>query len=153
MKPAEITQTIVHYLADRFESLPDTMPFEGYFLVKGATMDEVYRHSPKIVSGTAIDILADAIEKDHFFGWYVNSSVSSATNERNVQLVPLEDGSKVSGEFSVKLSEEGLFLVTERIGPKGYLDILRTTEGFKQSANLLGVEGDLERITSTLYKS
>jgi len=52
----------------------------------------------------------------------------------------------------VKLSENGLFVATERVEPK-YLDILRTPEGFKQSANLFGVEGDLEKIASEIYVS
>ena len=152
MKPADITQTIIHYLAKNFKNLPDTMPNDRYFLVRG-TISEYSRADSRFAIGTAVDVLADVIEKKQFFGWYVPESVDQATNCNNTGIVPLNDGDKVSGQFQVKLLENGLFVAAERIEPKKYLDILRTPEGFKQSAGLLGVEGDLEKIASTLYVS
>ena len=102
--------------------------------------------------GTVVDVIADAIEKKQFFGWYVSESVEHATISSNTKIVHLNDGDEVFGKFKVKLSENGLFVATERVEPK-YLDILRTPEGFKQSANLFGVEGDLEKIAFTIYVS
>ena len=153
MKPADITQTITHYLAKNFENLPGTMPNDRYFLVRGTTISEYSRADSRFAIGTAVDVLADVLEKKQFFGWHVPESVDQATNYNNAEIVPLNDGDKVSGQFQVKLLENGLFVAADRIEPKKYLDILRTPEGFKQSASLLGVEGDLEKIASTLYVS
>jgi hypothetical protein len=151
MKPADINQTITHYLAKNYENLHGVMPAERYFLVRGTTTGEFSIADSRIALGTAVDILADTIEKKQFFGWYIPESVDQATNCNNAGIVPLKDGDNVFGSFNVKLLANGLFIATERIEPKKYLDILRTPEGFKQSASLLGVEGDLEKIASTLF--
>jgi hypothetical protein len=153
MKPGDITQTITHYLAKNFEKLPGTMPNDRYFLVRGTTISEYSRADSKLTIGTAIDVLADVIEKKQFFGWHIPESIDQATNCNNAEIVLLNDGDKVSGNFIVKLSEIGLFVAVERVQPKKYIDILRTPEGFKQSAGLLSVEGDLEKIASTIYVS
>jgi len=153
MKRADITQTIIHYLSKNFETLQGTMPSEKYFLIRGASIDQYSRADPKIAIGTAIDVLADVIEKKQFFGWYVPKSVDQSTDSTNAVLVPLNDGDKISGQFQVNLLENGLFIAIERVNPKKYLDILRTPEGFKQSADLLGIEGDLEKIASSIYVS
>ena len=66
MKRADITQTIIHYLSKNFETLQGTMPSEKYFLIRGASIDQYSRADPKIAIGTAIDVLADVIEKKQF---------------------------------------------------------------------------------------
>jgi hypothetical protein len=153
MKPADITQTVIHYLAKNSENLQGSMPDEMYFLVRGSTISEYSRADPRITIGTAIDVLADTIENGRFFGWYVSKAVNQTTNCNNAELVPLNDKDRIKGTFEVKLSDGGLFIAAERVNPKKYLDVLRTSNGFKQSASLLGVEGDLEKIASILYTS
>lgn len=153
MKPADITQTATYYLAKNFKKLKGAMPSERYFLVEGTTVSESGREATRIAYGSAVDVLADLIEKGQFFGWYVSESVEQADNCNNAQILPLKDGDKIDAEFKVRISKDGLFIATQAISPKKYLDILRTPEGFKQSAGLLGVDGNLERIASTLYSS
>ncbi len=153
MKSIDITQTIIHYLAKNFENLSGTMPNDRYFLVRGTTISEYSRADSRFVIGAAVDVLADVIEKKQFFGWHVPESVYQATDGSNAKLILLNDGDKISGKFQVRLLENGLFVAAERVEPKKYLDILRTLKGFKQSAGLLGVGGDLEKIASTIYTS
>ncbi len=151
MKSAEIAQTVVNYLAGNYENLYGAMPNESYFLIEGQTRDERSRENSRIVRGTAVDVLADIIEKEQFFGLYVPGKVAQADNPNNAKLVLINSGDRIKGSFEVKYSNNVLSIAAQRVDPKGYLDMLRTAEGFKQSAMLLGVEGDLEKITSAIY--
>jgi hypothetical protein len=153
MKNAAITQTITHYLAKNFESLEGAMPNENYFLIRGASTDEHSYDEPRIAIGTAIDILADTIEKRKFFGYFISEEVSSADASGNAGLQLLRTGDDIHGKFEIKLLENGLFVAAERIDKKDYLNVLRTSEGFKQAAELLGIEKNLEKIASTIYEN
>ena len=62
-------------------------------------------------------------------------------------------GDKIHGNFEIKLLENGLFVAAEKVERRGYLDVLRTKEGFKQAAELLGIEENLEGIASSIYKT
>lgn len=162
METADINKTIVYYLVENCERLKGVMPSPRYFfVVRGSTGEPTClisgRHSI-IAHGTAVDVLADVIENSKFFGEGVSESPNQATNINNSKLVPLKAGDKIYGEFTIKSLENGLLVAAERINPKGYLDILRTPQGFKQSAYLLGVNSENEKyaldvIVSILYAS
>ena len=153
MKDAAITQIIAHYLAKNFESLEGAMPKERYFLVAGASIGERSYAKPRIAIGTAIDVLADQIEKERFFGWFVPEEVSQATNPRNSGISLLNTGEKIHGEFEITLLKNRVWIAAEKIGRKDYLTILRTAKGFKQAAELLGIEENLEEVASTIYRT
>ncbi len=153
MKNAAITQTITHYLAKNFEGLKGAMPNENYFLIEGASTSERTYADPRITIGTAVDILAETIEKKQFFGWWIRKEVSQANNSGNAKLKLLRTGDSIHGKFEIKLLENGLFVAAERADKRDYLDVLRTPKGFKQAAELLGIEENLEKITSTIYES
>lgn len=152
MKNAAITQTITHYLAKNFENLNGAMPNENYFLVRGASTSEIANAEPRITIGTAIDVLAETIENKQFFGWYIPEEVSYATSSGNASLQLLRTGDQIHGNFEIKLLENGLFVSAEKVERRSYLDVLRTKEGFKQAAELLGIEDNLEGIASTIYQ-
>ena len=153
MEQHEISQIIVRYLGKHYKSLKSAMPDEKYFLIKGATISEYNRGDSRFAIGTAIDILADTIEKEEYFGWYVTKCVEQATNPNNAELTPLKIGDKITGTFEVKLLEDGLQVTVDKVEPKPYLDLIKTPQGFIHAASFLGIEGDLEQIASDLYSS
>ena len=153
MENAKITQTIVHYLAKNHEDLEGAMASERFFMVVGKSIGDA-RADPRIKKGYAIDVLADMIEKGDYFGEWVPNEVEQATNCNNARLVMMRPGGKLIGKFEVNFDASGnLYVVPQVVAPKDYLNIIRTDHGFKQSAELLGVEGDLDRIVSNLYSS
>jgi len=152
MKHAAVTQTVTHYLAKNFEKLRGAMPSEKYFFIYGRSIGERESADPKIAIGSAVDVLADLIEKEHFFGWMVPNEVSQATNPNNIKMNLLKNGDDVYGNFKIKLLKNGLFVAADKVDKRDYLDVLRTAEGFKQAAELLGIEEELEKIVSTIYQ-
>ena len=158
MKPAEITQAVVHYLVEDHEQLPGALPSEHYFYVRGKTIDERERANPEIFLGTAFDILFHLIEKQKFFGWYIPESVVQVRNSGNAELRILKEGmeyGKIVGEFRVHIVDGKAVVKTEHIKPQNLahdiFQYLRTPQGFIHSAEILGIEGDLEKIAKTLY--
>jgi len=153
LNKGEIAQVVAHYFANNYTGFKGIMSSDKYFWVQGRSGDTRQIGEDKIVKGWGIDVLADTIEKREFFGEWVGESVNQATNCNNAKLIVLKDGDMVHCHFKVKLLENGLFVAAEIIKPKKYLDILRTSEGFVQSARLLGIAGNLEKIASVLYKA
>lgn len=155
MKESEITQTIIYYLAKNSKDLKGIMPKENYFLVSPGTTDE-YGSRPQntIYRGVAVDILADLIDRKSFFGWYISDDPGRGGNNSNAEMKRIKEGDEIRGVYKVKFTDGGLklWIPAKEVKKKDYLNILRTPKGFKQSAQLLGIEGDLEKITKTIYE-
>lgn len=150
MNRADTIQTVTRYLAHNYKTLKGAMPVERYFMIGGQSSGDVGAPS-RLVLGTAVDALAEAIEKGVFFGDYVDEHVEQATNCNNTRLVPVNDGDTLHGPFKISLSTGRPILVAERVTPRVYMDCLRTLDGFKQQASLLEIPGNLEKMAATIY--
>ena len=153
MHSSEIRRSITRYLGRYFEELPNAMPCSRYFLVEGRALSSCDADS-EILYGSAADILAHKMELGGFFGLRITESEKNVTITSNAKLILLNEGDEVGrslGDFRIKSLENGVLIAVERIGQKDYLDVLRTPEGFIQSATSLKIEGDLEEMASTIY--
>ena len=153
MKQGDIRQVVVHYLAENHRRLKGTMPNSDYFLVTGRCVGESSRDDNIIKKGTLIDVIADTIQKNDFFGWYVSDQVGQATNQNNAQIEVIKSGKAINAELKFKKDDSGLYVVTHEVKPKKYLDSLRTPEGFVQAATLLGINRKLESIAFSIYSN
>jgi len=168
MKPADITKTVVEYFVGNYQRFPGVMYSNGdtpnhVFLVNGrVTSRNGDRTHQRITYGTAIDVLADTIEREQFFGDLVSESPEQATNSHNAEIIWAgiqgnEAKIKICGTFGtiatrVGSPTQGLTLVAEKVAPKRYLEPLKTKEGFINAANALKTKENLEEIAKNLYE-
>ncbi len=62
------------------------MSEEGYFLVRSHSISEREYSDSRITYGSPMDILADAIEKKDFFGWYCSESPDNVNDSGNAKI-------------------------------------------------------------------
>ena len=152
MKPSKITPVVVNYMVQNYKELKGTMPFKFHFLVRGKSSTEWFRDGSKIYTGVIVDVIADMIEKEKFFGYNVFEAAYQAANPNNAHITPIKVGDYVEAPFRVKLIENGMIsLSPEIIKPKNYLNFLKDPRKFKQSASELHTGCDLEKIASIIY--
>jgi len=151
MKPAQILQTVTTYMVSNSNKLKGVMPKENYFLVADRSHEDFSENH--IYRGTCIDILAELIEKNQFFGSYVTSEVDQADNSNNSKIKIIKEGEELTGNYTVRFTEGGLKLWVPglEVKPKKYMDPIRTREGFVNVGSILGLEGDLEKISQEIF--
>jgi hypothetical protein len=124
---------------------------EKYFLVGGQTISERSRAESEIMQGNLLDVIARRIEKNAFFGWWIDDAVDRASDSSNISVRELKNGDKITGTFTVELTDRILLSLGSIDVPKlDYLNSLRTRDGFSDAADLLGVDNAKEA-TDLLY--
>ena len=154
MKNAEILQCVATYMVSNSNKLKKIMPKENYFLIYGrrSTSERTYANS-EIYHGHAIDILAELIEKDKFFGWWISEEVDQADRSDNLKIKVIKEGEEITWTYTAKFTEGGLKLWIPglEVKQKQYMNPIRTREGFVGVTSILGLEGDLEKISRELF--
>lgn len=136
MKQNEIIQIVVTHLGKH--PLPIK---EGLWLLHDKSKED---HTLKIYKGNSLDVLAEVIEAERYFGSYVPSSVEQVGNLNNSTLEFLENGRELNLAVTLKVEGEGLELqvLVDEIIPKKYLDDVRSKKDFFRAAVLYGVGFD-----------
>ncbi|MBI2044282.1 hypothetical protein HYT24_02880 [Candidatus Pacearchaeota archaeon] len=148
----EIILTAARYvvLSKNNKNLAGLMAGEHHFLIGGESSDETSRYKPWLLRrGWAIDILADRMEGGEAFALYIGGSPNQATNPNIFKLVPfnrqgltvlpsynrtIDTDALSKMDFSETETETGTGLVIKvpSIQQRSYMDLLRTSEGFRR---------------------
>jgi len=148
---SKIKQTIVKHLASRADELKGAMYKDQYFLLNSFSGDNIGREA-YVVGGSAVDSLAWMIETNRFFSGWCNGT-EHATNVNNGNINLLNDKPKLTGTFQYRMTKLGPIMLPIKIDQRRYLDVLRMPIGFKASAEVLGINGDLDEITEKLFSN
>ena len=156
MEEHKITQAVIRYLVENADNLEGTMtnfliPITKIYLVRSPTIDEYgTREKTEFYRGNIAEIIAEKIEQNDFFGWYVNNSNINDNSNSKIELLKGEQ--EVFGKFKIRTDGDEIIIDCKSVNPKKYLNSIMDPEGFKQSANLLGIDKNLDLIVEKLYK-
>jgi len=147
----QIEHSIVNLFEKNYKIYKNAMPSDNYFLVLGATANEFERKPNYIKFGSLVDVIADTIQKCKFAGWYCTAGVNTITNPNHAQFRLLKNNSDIENIRGKVQIENGILKIHEKIDRLEYLDDLRTKEGFKQVASILGTKY-VNRIANSIYE-
>ncbi len=159
MKPGEIIQVVARYLlgADKpREELVGCLGAPRFFQANQAELER--SGISETVFGRAEDVVADLLERNKFFGGYVESSPDQANNCNNGGIYPIrfdgrEGRTDISGIFRAVQGKPGCLMVeVPQISEKPYLTLLRTPESFILYAATLDVPSHAERVGNLFEK-
>jgi len=145
----EIVQTVAEHVIGNSEFLLGCLKGEYFFDIRGKYARKSWLASHNTAFGYAIDILADLIESNNFFGNGVGPS-RTACHENNARISLLSGTEKdglvgVTGKF-LGSNERGIVRVQAPIvEKKPYLDPLRTEEGLRSYTQLVNLADSLPK--------
>jgi len=140
MKEQDIMRTVVRYMA----AFPDRVGRADrvdHYMMEGENTREV-------VYGRPMDILADMIERDEFFGDWVPETVDQAENINNGRINRISPGDEVPAK--VVYDGDRLTLDARVVEDKPYLAMIRTKEAFIIAAQMT-TDTDIGGIANELY--
>jgi len=141
MDQKETLLTVARYVVDNPKTLKGMLSAPHFFHVGGMSISETRYEDSSLARGYAVDILADLIQKNKFFGWYIPENPDQATNGGNAGIFPLKKGSNLSFKLSdFEETENGLLVKIPLVKPRKYLDILKNPEDFKKYSEVVDLE-------------
>ena len=139
MNDLEKLQTIIRYMAKHAKNLENCMPGEKHYIASGASTSDIGGNKPYAVYGTLVDVIADAIEKKEFFGWYISAAVSQADNPNNakfIRITPGFEGALPKGQVT-GFYGPAVLIELETVKEAPYAKVLQTKKGFVNTAQVL----------------
>lgn len=149
MTKKQTLEAVARYvvLSENTNNLSGLIKGEHHFLIGGESASEETYEPYRLRHGWAVDILAERMEKENAFAWFVDGSPDQANNPNIFRLVPFnKNGLKALPYYSRELdfddllgmefseTEKGLFIAVPKTKKRGYIDTLRTESGFKTYA-------------------
>ena len=152
MDEGKITLMVARYVVHHAEDLRGFFKGEHYFNLEGRAIEKGHRADLETFRGYAVNILAEAMLREKFFGRGVIKSPNHVCDAKNAKLVPIRSTKEgliiMSRRF--KETKDGLLATFPLIVGRRYTEVLKDRDEFKEYSETvdLGSEYDNRKGTS-----